>query len=86
MGLTLDAGDMVAADPGLDAVPGRERMPRESIDVGIEFAEPLGRRAFSALHGNPLQGADPLAQAELAIQHRSLLWRAFLPASLPGDP
>jgi hydroxypyruvate isomerase len=71
VGLNFDAGDMAAGDRGLVSLPGEEKRLRENIEVAIEFAEPLGCRAFNALYGNRLEGADPLAQDELAIENLS---------------
>jgi hydroxypyruvate isomerase len=67
--LNFDAGDIASGDRGLISLPSKKGALRENIDVAIEFAEPLGCRAFNALYGNRLGGADPLAQNELAIDN-----------------
>lgn len=69
--LNFDAGDMAGGDRGLVSLPGEEKRLRENIEVAIEFADPLGCRAFNALYGNRLEGTDPLAQDELAIENLS---------------
>jgi hydroxypyruvate isomerase len=71
VGLNFDAGDMASGDRGLVSLPGQQTRLRENIEVAIDFAEPLGCKAFNALYGNRLEGTDPSIQDELAIENLS---------------
>ncbi len=82
IGLNFAAGDLPAGDRGLLSWPGRQAEFRDSVHVAVGIAERLGTRAFNALYGNRLDGADPTAQDELATEN--LVWAAGQAAPLGG--
>jgi hydroxypyruvate isomerase len=67
VGLNLAAGDMPAGDRGLVSWPGRSEEFRAAVEVAISISRQLDVRAFNALYGNRLDGADPAEQDALAI-------------------
>lgn len=67
VGLNFFAGDMPAGDRGVVSWPGRENEFRDNVGVAVGIAERLGCRAFNALYGNRLDGADPDEQDALAV-------------------
>jgi hydroxypyruvate isomerase len=67
-GLNFFAGDMPGGDRGLVSWPGRSRELLDNIPVVAAIGERLGCRAFNALYGNRIDGADPAAQDELAVE------------------
>lgn len=69
VGLNFDAGDMAAGARGLVSLPGAEERFRASVDTAVSWAERVGCRAFNALYGNRIEGADPRAQDELALEN-----------------
>ncbi|HVB52954.1 MAG TPA: TIM barrel protein [Candidatus Acidoferrales bacterium] len=69
VGLNFDAGDMAAGSRGLVSLPGEERRFRDSVDTATAWAQRVGCRAFNALYGNRIQGADHRAQDELALEN-----------------
>lgn len=68
-GLNLFAGDMPGGDRGLVSWIGREDEFRANVDVVVSIGERLGTKAFNALYGNRIDGADPKAQDDLAVQN-----------------
>lgn len=80
VGLNFAAGDMPAGDRGLVSWPGREAEFRDSVAVAVGIAQRLGARAFNALYGNRVDGADPAAQDELAVEN--LAWAAGQAAAI----
>jgi hydroxypyruvate isomerase len=74
IGLNFAAGDMPGGDRGLVSWPGRQAEFRDSVAVAAGIAERLGTRAFNALYGNRVDGADPAAQDELGTAN--LVWAA----------
>ncbi len=69
VGLNFFAGDMPAGDRGVVSWPGREQELRDNAEVVAAIAERTGCRAFNALYGNRIEGADPRAQDELAVEN-----------------
>lgn len=68
-GLNFFAGDMAAGDRGLVSWTGRDDEFRANIDVVVTIGERLGTKAFNALYGNRIEGVDPAAQDDLAVQN-----------------
>src|SRR3954449_12740569 len=68
VGLNFAAGDMPAGDRGLVSWPERAAEFRDNVDLTIGIGERLGCRAFNALYGNRVDGADPSAQDELGAE------------------
>jgi hydroxypyruvate isomerase len=79
VGLNLFAGDMPAGDRGLMSWPGREQELHDNLVVVVSIAERLDCRAFNALWGNRVAGADPQAQDELAVENLRHAARAVAP-------
>ena len=71
-GLNFFAGDMPGGDRGLVSWIGREDEFRANVDVVVSIGERLGTKAFNALYGNRIDGADPQAQDDLAVQNLAL--------------
>lgn len=69
IGLNFLAGDMPGGDRGLVSWPGREQEFRDNAEVVAAIGERTGCRAFNALYGNRLDGVDPAAQDELAVDN-----------------
>lgn len=69
IGLNFFAGDMPAGDRGLISWPGREQEFRDNAAVVAAIGERTGCRAFNALYGNRIEGIDPAAQDELAVDN-----------------
>lgn len=67
VGLNFAAGDMPAGDRGLVSWPGREEEFRGSVETALGIGQRLGTRAFNALYGNRVDGADAREQDELAV-------------------
>ncbi|MDP9408390.1 MAG: TIM barrel protein [Actinomycetota bacterium] len=79
-GLNFAAGDMPGGDRGLLSWPERSTEFRDNVDVVAGIGERLGCRAFNALYGNRVEGVDPRAQDELAVENLALAARAVAPA------
>ena len=75
-GLNFFAGDMPGGDRGLVSWPARSEEFRDNLAVTTGIGERLGCRAFNALYGNRVEGADPAAQDELATEHLAMAGRA----------
>jgi len=75
-GLNFDAGDMPGGDRGLVSRPDRSAELRANLDVVTEIGERTGCRAFNALYGNRIPGADPAAQDALGAENLHLAARA----------
>jgi hydroxypyruvate isomerase len=75
-GLNFFAGDMPGGDRGLVSWPERSQEFRDNVDVTTGIGERLGCRAFNALYGNRVEGADPAAQDELAAGNLAIAGRA----------
>lgn len=71
-GLNFTAGDMPAGERGLVSWPGRSAEFRDNVDVVAGIGERLGCRGFNALYGNRVDGVDPAAQDELAVENLAL--------------
>jgi hydroxypyruvate isomerase len=71
-GLNFFAGDMPGGDRGLVSWPARSAEFRDNIDVTVAIGEQLGCRAFNALYGNRVEGADPAEQDALAVENLAL--------------
>ena len=71
-GLNFFAGDMPGGDRGLVSWPARGAEFRDNIDVTVGIGEQLGCRAFNALYGNRVDGADPAEQDALAAENLAL--------------
>ena len=76
VGLNFAAGSMPAGDRGLVSWPGREAEFRDNVEVAMGIAERLGTRAFNALYGNRVEGADPQEQDELGAANLAIAARA----------
>jgi hydroxypyruvate isomerase len=76
IGLNFFAGDMPGGDRGLVSWPGRSNEFRDNVEVAIGIGERLGCRAFNALYGNRVEGADPAAQDDLAVENLAIAGRA----------
>jgi hydroxypyruvate isomerase len=74
--LNFAAGDLAAGDRGLVSWPERAAEFRDNVEVAVGIGEQLGCRAFNALYGNRVDGADPAAQDELATGQLALAGRA----------
>ncbi|MGB7448083.1 MAG: TIM barrel protein [Ornithinimicrobium sp.] len=68
-GLNFFAGDMPGGDRGLLSWPERSGEFVDNIDVTLRIGQRLGCRAFNALYGNRVDGADAQEQDELATQN-----------------
>ena len=76
VGLNFFAGDLAAGDRGLMSWPGRPAELRDNLEATVGIGERLGCRAFNALYGNRVEGADPDAQDELAVEQLAMAGRA----------
>ena len=76
VGLNFFAGDMPGGDRGLVSWPARSGEFRDNVEVTIGIGERLGCRAFNALYGNRVEGADPPAQDDLAVENLAFAGRA----------
>lgn len=75
-GLNLTGGDMAAGERGVLSDPARATMCRANLDVAVGIAEALGVKAFNALYGNRVPGADPRRQDEVAVSNLAMIARA----------
>ncbi|MFI1467756.1 TIM barrel protein [Streptomyces wuyuanensis] len=70
VGLNFYAGQLPGPDRGALSVPGGESDRfRANIDVAADFAASVGCQALNALYGNRVEGVDPAAQDELALEN-----------------
>jgi hydroxypyruvate isomerase len=77
VGLNFYAGQLPGPDRGALSVPGEESERfRANIDVAADFAASVGCTALNALYGNRVEGVDPAAQDELALENLVLAARA----------
>jgi hydroxypyruvate isomerase len=76
VGLNFFAGDLAGLDCGVLSLPGRSTQFRDNIDVATGIGERLGVRGFNALYGNRVDGVDPAAQDELAVENIALAAKA----------
>ncbi|WP_329041601.1 TIM barrel protein [Streptomyces sp. NBC_00178] len=77
VGLNFYAGRLPGPDRGAASVPGEESDRfRANIEVAAGFAASVGCRALNALYGNRVEGVDPAAQDELALENLVLAARA----------
>ncbi len=76
VGLNFFAGDMPSGDRGLVSWPARSGEFRDNVEVTIGIGERLGCRAFNALYGNRVDGADPAGQDDLATGNLAVAGRA----------
>src|ERR1700694_425476 len=67
--LNFFAGGMPGGDRGVLSWPGRERDFRENAAVVAVIGDQSGCRAYNALYGNRVEGADPAAQDDLAAEN-----------------
>src|SRR5260370_20359188 len=72
VGLNFFAGDLAGPDCGVLSIPARSAQFRDNIDVTAGIGERLGVRGFNALYGNRVDGVDPEAPDELAIENITL--------------
>ncbi|HET7325854.1 MAG TPA: TIM barrel protein [Nocardioidaceae bacterium] len=72
VGLNFSAGDMPAGDRGLVSWPERSQEFRDNIAVTVGIGERLGCPAFNALYGNRVDGIEPAAQDDLAVENLAL--------------
>jgi hydroxypyruvate isomerase len=64
--LNFFAGDMPAGDRGVVSWPGREDEFHASVRIAADIGKRLGTKAFNALYGNRIPGAD---QDDLAVRN-----------------
>ncbi|WP_284574950.1 TIM barrel protein [Streptomyces sp. 2P-4] len=77
VGLNFYAGRLPGPDRGAVSVPGEESERfRANIDVAADFAASVGCKALNALYGNRVEGVDPAAQDELALENLATAARA----------
>jgi hydroxypyruvate isomerase len=76
VGLNFYAGDMPGGDRGLVSWPARADEFRDNVEATVGIGERLGCRAFNALYGNRVEGADAAAQDELAVENLAIAGRA----------
>ena len=76
VGLNFFAGDLAGPDCGVLSIPSRSGQFRDNVDVVAGIGERLGVRGFNALYGNRIDGVDPAAQDELAIENITLAAKA----------
>jgi len=77
VGLNFYAGRLPGPDRGALSLPGEESDRfRANIDVAADFAASVGCKALNALYGNRVEGVDPAAQDELALENLVLAARA----------
>jgi hydroxypyruvate isomerase len=76
VGLNFFAGDLPGGDRGLVSWPARSNEFRGNVEVTVGIGERLGCRAFNALYGNRVEGADPAAQDDLATENLAIAGRA----------
>ncbi|MER8071036.1 TIM barrel protein [Streptomyces sp. NPDC094034] len=70
VGLNFYAGQLPGPDRGALSVPGEESDRFvANIEVAADFAAATGCRALNALYGNRVEGVDPQAQDELALEN-----------------
>lgn len=67
VGLNFFAGDLAGPDCGVLSIPARSTEFGDNVDVTLGIGGALGARAFNALYGNRVDGADPAAQDDLAV-------------------
>jgi hydroxypyruvate isomerase len=72
IGLNFFAGDLFGPDCGVLSLPDRVGEFRDNVDVAVSIGERLEVRAFNALYGNRVDGADPDKQDDLAVESLSL--------------
>src|SRR5664279_3342477 len=72
VGLNFFAGDMAGGDRGLVSWPARSGEFRENIPVVAAIGDRLGCKAFNALYGNRVDGADPDEQDDLGTENLAL--------------
>jgi len=70
--LNFHTGDMAAGDRGLVSVPAAAAAFRENIAACAEIARRTGCTRLNAAYGNRLEGVDPAAQDEIAIENLTL--------------
>src|SRR5215213_7551983 len=75
-GLNFFAGDMPGGDRGLVSWPVRSVEFRDNVEVTVGIGERLGCRAFNALYGNRVEGTDPAAQDDLAVENLAIAGQA----------
>ncbi|MBW1596102.1 TIM barrel protein [Streptomyces sp. JJ38] len=76
-GLNFYAGQLPGPDRGALSVPGEESERfRANVDVAADFAASVGCKALNALYGNRVDGVDPAAQDELALENLTTAARA----------
>ncbi|MEV0777401.1 TIM barrel protein [Streptomyces sp. NPDC050433] len=77
VGLNFYAGRLPGPDRGALSLPGEESDRfRANIDVAAGFAASVGCGTLNALYGNRVEGVDPKAQDELALENLVLAARA----------
>ncbi|MBM7441043.1 hydroxypyruvate isomerase [Streptomyces sp. HB132] len=77
VGLNFYAGRLPGPDRGALSLPGEESDRfRANIGVAADFAASVGCKALNALYGNRVEGVDPAAQDELALENLVLAARA----------
>lgn len=76
VGLNFFAGDMPGGDRGLVSWSERSAEFTDNVDATVGIGQQLGCRAFNALYGNRVEGADPREQDELATGNLTLAAQA----------
>jgi hydroxypyruvate isomerase len=67
--LNFFAGDLPAGDRGVVSWPGREDEFHESVRIAVDIGKRLGTKAFNALYGNRIPGADQDDLAARNLRH-----------------
>jgi len=85
--LNFHTGDMAAGDRGLVSIPAAAAAFRENIAACAEIARRTGCTRLNAAYGNRLDGVDPAAQDEVAIENLTLAAEAAAKAGAldPSD-
>lgn len=75
-GLNFFAGDMPGGDRGLVSWVERRQEFLDTIDATVGIGEQLGCRAFNALYGNRVEGADADKADAVAVENLAAAGRA----------
>jgi hydroxypyruvate isomerase len=74
--LNFHTGDMAAGERGLMSIPAAAAGLRANIGACVEIAGRTGCRRLNAAYGNRLDGVDPIAQDEIAIENLTIAAQA----------
>ncbi|WP_413336433.1 hydroxypyruvate isomerase family protein [Brevibacterium sp. GP-SGM9] len=71
-GLNFWAGNMAGGDRGMVSIPGAEADFAANVEIVVEIGRRTGCRAFNALYGLRVDGADPEEQDRIAAANLEL--------------